>query len=106
MQPFLHKHLFRGENIAQNYIWTKMCFATHIFPEMYFFWKVPCMCAYSWRQRPACNSETDDAAADDSFDFVDDDCNRCYDNNEETNRWHCTCDGIRSYCALQSQVCL
>ena len=40
----------------------------------------PCMCAYSWRQRPACSSETDH----DWLDAVDDhdvDCGDCDDDN-------------------------
>ena len=45
------------------------------------------MCAYSWRQRPACISETDDAADDDSFDFVDDDWDYHYIDQDDDHRY-------------------
>ena len=51
--------------------------------------QLPCMCAYSWRQRPACSSETDheclEAVVVDDHDVDCGDCdddNHRYDNNQ------------------------
>ena len=77
-QSFICKHFnsyLCDQTIVTNYI-----FAQNM--------QLPCMCAYSWRQRPACSSETDhdclDAVVVDDHDVDCGDCdddNHRYDNN-------------------------